>query len=47
VKKEGGAGGAQDTGAESLPLQLVRKTMVRPVVPLQPMEVHDGADLHL
>jgi len=33
VKKEGG-GGAQDAGAESLPLQLVMKTTVRQVVPL-------------
>jgi len=46
VKKEGG-GGARDAGAESLPLQLVLKTMVRQVIPLQPMEVHGGADLHL
>jgi len=46
VKKEGG-GGAQHVGAESLPLQLVIKTMVRQVVPLQPTEVHGGADLHL
>ena len=46
VKKEGG-GGAQDTGAESLPLQPVMKTMVGQVVPLQPMEVHSGADIHL
>jgi len=46
VKKEGG-GGAQDAGAESLPLQLVLKTMVRQVVPLQSMEVHGGVDIHL
>jgi len=46
VKKEGG-GGAQNVTAESLPLQLVMKTMVRQVVPLQPMEVHGGADIHL
>jgi len=38
VKKEGG-GGARDTGAESLPLQLVMKTMVSQAVPLQSMEV--------
>ena len=44
-KKEG-RGGAQDTGAESLPLQLMLKTMVRQVVLLQSMEVHSGADLH-
>jgi len=46
VKKEGG-GGARDAGAESLPLQLVMKTMVRRAVPLQPMEVHSGAEIHL
>ena len=45
--EEGGGGGAQDAGAESLRLQLVMKTTVRQVVPLQPMEVHGGADLHL
>jgi len=46
VKKEGG-GGARDAGAGSFPLQLVMKTIVSQVVPLQPMEVHGGADLHL
>jgi len=46
VKKEG-KGGAQDAGAESLPLQLVMKAMVKQVVPLQPMEVHGGAGIHL
>ena len=46
VKEEGG-GGARDARAESLPLQLVMKTMVRQAVPLQSMEVHGGADLHL
>jgi len=46
VKKEGG-GGAQDARAESLPLQTVMKTMVRQVVPLQSMEFHGGADIHL
>jgi len=46
VKKEGG-GGAPDPGAESLPLQLLMKTMVRQVVPLQSMEDHSGADIHL
>jgi len=45
VSEEGG--GAPDTGAESYPLQLLIKTMVRQVVPLQPMEVHGAADLHL
>ena len=38
VKKEGGEG-ARNVRAESLPLQLVMKTMVRQVVPLQSMEV--------
>jgi len=46
VKKERG-GGARNAGAESLPFQPVMKTMVRQVVPLQPMEVHGGADFHL
>jgi len=45
-KKEG-RGGAQDTGAESLPLQLMLKTMVRQVVLLQSMEVHSGVDVYL
>ncbi len=30
-----------------IPLQLVVKTMVERVVPLQPMEVHGGAEIHL
>jgi len=42
-----GGGDAQNVRAENLPLQLVMKTMVRQVVPLQPMEVHGGADNHL
>jgi len=46
VKKWGG-GGAQNVGAESLHLQLMMKTVVRQVVPLQSMEVHGGADIHL
>jgi len=46
VKKEGG-GGAQNVRAESLPLQLVMKTMVRQVVPLQSVEAHGGAEIHL
>jgi len=46
VKKEEG-GGSQDAGAESLPLQLMMKTIVRQAVPLQPMEVHGGADIYL
>jgi len=36
LKKEGG-GGAQDAGGESLPLQLMVKTMVRQAVSLQSM----------
>ena len=47
VSEEGGGGGTGDTGAESLPLQLMMKTMVRQVVPLQSVEVHSGADIHL
>ena len=30
-----------------IPLQPVVKTVVRQAVPLQPMEVHGGADIHL
>jgi len=48
VSEEGGwGGGDQNVGAETLPLKLMLKTMVRQVVPLQSMEVHGGADLHL
>ena len=43
VSEGGGGGGA---GAE-IPLQPMGKTMVRQAVPLQPMEVHGGADIHL
>ena len=46
VSEEGGAGGAPGAGAE-IPLQPVVKTMVRQAVPLQPMDVHGGADIHL
>jgi len=46
VSKEREGGGARDAGAE-IPLQLVEKTMVRQAVPLKPMEIHSGADLHL
>jgi len=46
VSEEGGGGGAPGTGAEIV-LQPVVKTMVRHAVPLQPMEVHGGADLHM
>jgi len=45
VNEEGG--GTRNVRAESLPLQLVIKTMMRQVVPLQSMEVHGGADLQL
>ena len=47
VSEERGGGDAPGTGAE-IPLQpVVMKTMVRQAVPLQPREVHRGADLHL
>ena len=46
VSEEGGGGGAPGTRAE-IPLQPVVKTMVRQAVPLQPMEVNGGADIHL
>jgi len=46
VGEEGGGGGAPGAGAE-IHLQPVVKTMVRQAVPLQPMEVHSGADIHL
>ncbi|KAM9591242.1 uncharacterized protein ACIBXB_006115 [Morphnus guianensis] len=46
VSEEGGGGGAPGAEAE-IPLQPVVKTMVRQVVPLQPMEVNGGADIHL
>ena len=45
VKNEGEE--VLETSEQSLPLQLVLKTMARQVVPLQPMEVHSEADLHL
>jgi len=47
VNEEGGRGGAQDARAETFPLQPMEKTMVMQAVPLQPMEVHSGADIHL
>jgi len=46
VSAEGGAGGAPGAGAE-VPLQPMEQTMVRQAVPLQPMEVHEGAKTHL
>jgi len=42
----GGGGGAPGAGADVLQ-QLVVKTMVSQAVPLQPMEAHSGADIHL
>jgi len=42
---EGGGGGAPGTRAE-ICLQTIMKTVVKQVVPLQPMEVHSGADIH-
>jgi len=47
VKEEGAGGGAPGTGEESLPLQLMMKTMMRQVVPLESVEVHSGAVIHL
>ena len=46
VSEEGGGGGAPGARAE-IPLQPMVKTMVRQAVPLQPMEVNGGADIHL
>ncbi|GAB0183375.1 hypothetical protein GRJ2_000802800 [Grus japonensis] len=47
VCEEGGAGGAPGARAE-IPLQQpMGKNLVRQAVPLQPMEVHSGADTHL
>ena len=46
VSEEGQGGGTPGTRAE-IPLQPVVKTLVRQAVPLQPMVVHSGADIHL
>ena len=46
ISEEGGGGGAPGARAE-IPLQPMVKTMVRQAVPLQPMEVNGGADIHL
>jgi len=43
---EGEGGGAPGARA-AIPLQPVMKTTVRQAVPLQPMEVRGGADIHL
>ena len=45
VSEEGGGGGAPGVRKE-IPLQ-PEETMVRQAVPLQSMEAHSGADLHL
>ncbi|GAB0179598.1 epimerase family protein SDR39U1 [Grus japonensis] len=46
VGEEGGGRGAPGAGAE-IPLQPVEKTLVRQAVPLQPVEVDGGEDIHL
>ena len=46
VSEEGEGGVAPGTRAE-VPLQPMVKATVRQAVPLQPMEVHGGADIHL
>ena len=46
ISEEGEEGGASCAGAE-IPLQPMVKTVVRQAVPLQPLEVHGGADIHL
>ncbi|GAB0205811.1 hypothetical protein GRJ2_003046700 [Grus japonensis] len=46
VSAEGEGGSAPGARAE-IPLQPLEKTMVRQAVPLQPMEVHGGADICL
>ncbi|KAJ7419743.1 hypothetical protein WISP_52376 [Willisornis vidua] len=46
ASEEGWRGDVPNTGTE-IPLQPVVQTIVRQVVPLQPMEVHRGAEEHL
>jgi len=46
VREAGGGGGAPGNRAEIL-LQPMEKTVERQAVPLQPMEVYGGADIHL
>jgi len=46
VREEGGRGGAPGAGSE-IPQEPVEKTTVRQAVPLQPMEIHSGADIQL
>lgn len=45
VSKRGMGGSAPGDGAE-IPLQPLEKTMLEQVVPLQPREIHSGADIH-
>ena len=46
VSGKGEGGGVPGSRAE-VPLQPMGKTMVRQAFPLQPIEVHSGADIHL
>lgn len=46
VSEEGGAKDAPGAGA-NIPLQSMVQTMVSQAVPLQPMEVSSGAEVHL
>ncbi|OPJ67035.1 hypothetical protein AV530_016960 [Patagioenas fasciata monilis] len=46
VSGEGRGGGVSGAEAE-IPLQPVVQIMVRQAVPLQPMGIHSGADIHL
>ncbi|GAB0203981.1 AN1-type zinc finger protein 5-like [Grus japonensis] len=45
--REEEAGGDAPGARAAIPLQPIVKTMVRQAVPLQPMEVNGGADIHL
>ena len=45
AREEGGRGCGVGAGIE-IPLQPLRRTMVKQVVPLQPMEDHGGAGIH-
>jgi len=47
VSEEGEGGGASRGAGAEIPLQPMEKTVVRQPVPLQPMEVHGGADIRL
>ncbi|RMC17940.1 hypothetical protein DUI87_05609 [Hirundo rustica rustica] len=46
VSGEGGGGGAPGA-RDKIPLQAVVMTMVKQVVPLQPMRIHRDAEIHL